>query len=47
MLSVPFFSSGIFGDVDFEMSYIIDIQPFRKIKHRGRAWTGQYGQKDS
>ena len=30
MLSVPFFSSGIFGDVDFKMSYIIDIQPFRK-----------------
>ena len=30
MLSVPFFSSDIFGDVDFEISYIIEIQPFRR-----------------
>ena len=30
MLSVPFFSSGIFGAVDFEISYIIEIQLFRR-----------------
>ena len=30
MISVPFFSSSIFGDVDFEISYIIENQLFRR-----------------
>lgn len=29
MHSVPFFSSGILGAVDFEILYLIDIQLFR------------------